>query len=163
MGLVFEGVQESLGRRVAIKFLYPHLSAPTFQERFEREARVIAQFNHPNIVRIFDYGSSGPLHYFIMDLVDGQSLRERLAATHARQEKLDIESILDLVQPVGSALACAHRLGYVHRDIKPGNILLDHDGRAFLTDFGVVKILGQQQMTATGAIVGTPEYMAPEQ
>ena len=80
MGLVFEGIQESLGRRVAIKFLYPHLSGQTRQERFEREARVSAQFNHPNVVRIIDYGSNGPLHYFIMDLIDGESLRERLAA-----------------------------------------------------------------------------------
>src|SRR5919199_5475382 len=163
MGLVFEGVQESLERRVAIKFLYPHLSGQSFQERFEREARVIAQFNHPNVVRIIDYGSNGSLHYIIMDLIDGASLREHLATFHARGERFDTEAIIRIVQPVGSALAYAHRLGYVHRDIKPGNILLDQDGRAFLSDFGVVKILGEETMTATGAIVGTPEYMAPEQ
>ncbi|MBX6342217.1 MAG: serine/threonine protein kinase, partial [Thermomicrobiaceae bacterium] len=164
MGVVFEARQESLDRPVAIKFLYPHLSGdPSFRERFEREARAVARLNHPNIVRVLDYGADGQLFYMVMDLVEGESLRERLARVHAEGLTLKTDTIISIAQQVGSALSHAHRLGYIHRDVKPGNILLARDGRAFLTDFGVVKILGDNQVTAAGVIIGTPEYMAPEQ
>ena len=164
MGVVFEGVQESLDRAVAIKFLYPHLSDDErFRERFEREARAAARLSHPNIVRILDYGVDGGLYYMIQDLIVGDSLRERLTELHKTGATLRTDMVVTIVEQVGHALAYAHEHGYVHRDVKPGNILLTKDGQAYLTDFGVVKLAGSNGLTAAGMIIGTPEYMAPEQ
>jgi Tol biopolymer transport system component/serine/threonine protein kinase len=165
MGVVFEGIQESLDRPVAIKFLYPHLSDDEkFKERFVREARAAAGLNHPNIVRILDFGTEDSQYYMVLDLVRGESLRDRLAKIHSQGLALRAETVMSIVSQVGGALDYAHRQGYVHRDVKPGNILLSEDGRALLTDFGVVKVLDSvSQMTMTGAMIGTPEYVAPEQ
>jgi len=164
MGLVFEGVQESLGRNVALKFLYPHLSSDNhFRERFEREARAVAQLNHPNIVRVLDYGFEGSYYYIVLDYIDGSSLRDHLASLDAEGLTLRSDRMMSILQQVAGALNYAHGLGYVHRDVKPGNILLSRDGRVVLTDFGVVKLMGTDQFTVTGAFVGTPEYMSPEQ
>ncbi|MFW6074418.1 MAG: WD40 repeat domain-containing serine/threonine protein kinase [Chloroflexota bacterium] len=164
MGMVFAGVQESLDRPVAIKFLYPHLSDDDqFRERFEREARAAAGLNHPNIVRIIDFGSEDGLHYMIMDFIEGESLRDRLARIHNEGLTFGSGKIISILRQVGGALSHAHELGYVHRDVKPGNILLTRDDRALLTDFGVVKVVDSTGMTATGTMIGTPEYMAPEQ
>jgi serine/threonine-protein kinase len=164
MGVVYEGVQESLDRPVAVKVLYTHLNNEAmFVERFEREARAAARLRHPNIVRILDFGSDNGLLYMVMDLVDGESLRERLTRIHGEGLTLRTGNIMNVVQKVGSALAFAHQLGYVHRDVKPGNILLAKDGQVFLSDFGVVKIVGNNQLTVAGAVIGTPEYMSPEQ
>lgn len=164
MGLVFEGVQESLDRSVAIKFLYPHLSDDEqFRDRFEREARAIARLDHPNIVRVLDFGSDGQLHFMVLDYIDGVSLRDHLIRVQADGLTLRTETIASITQQVGSALTYAHERGYVHRDVKPGNIMLARNRRVFLTDFGVVKDVGALQGTMTGAVIGTPEYMAPEQ
>lgn len=164
MGLVFEGVQESLDRSVAIKFLYPHLSDDEqFRERFEREARAIARLDHPNIVRVLDFGTEGQMHFMILDYIDGVSLRDHLIRVQADGLTLRTETVASITQQVGSALTFAHERGYVHRDVKPGNIMLAKNGRVFLTDFGVVKDVGALQGTMTGAVIGTPEYMAPEQ
>ncbi len=164
MGVVFEGMQESLDRPVAIKFLYPHLSDDDrFRDRFEREARAAARLNHPNIVRILDFGVDGGLYYMIQDLIIGDSLRDRLTEMHSSGGTLRTDAVIGIVDQVARALAYAHDHGYVHRDVKPGNILLSGDGQAYLTDFGVVKIAGANSLTAAGMIIGTPEYMAPEQ
>lgn len=164
MGVVFEGVQESLDRPVAIKFLYPHLSDDErFRDRFEREARAAARLSHPNIVRILDFGEDGDLYYMVQDLVDGDSLRERLMDLHSSGATLRTDAVINIIEPVARALSYAHEHGFVHRDVKPGNILLSKDGQAYLTDFGVVKIAGANALTAAGMIIGTPEYMAPEQ
>jgi serine/threonine-protein kinase len=164
MGVVFEGVQESLDRSVAIKFLYPHLSDDDrFRERFEREARAAARLSHPNIVRILDYGVDGGLYYMIQDLIVGDSLRDRLTELHKTGATLRTDMVITIIEQVGHALAYAHDHGYVHRDVKPGNVLLTQDGQAYLTDFGVVKLAGANGLTAAGMIIGTPEYMAPEQ
>ncbi|HEX3724027.1 MAG TPA: protein kinase [Nitrolancea sp.] len=164
MGVVFEGVQESLDRSVAIKFLYPHLSDDDrFRERFEREARAAARLSHPNIVRILDYGTDGGIYYMIQDLIVGDSLRERLTDLHKTGSTLRTETVITIIDQVGHALSYAHDHGYVHRDVKPGNVLLTKDGQAYLTDFGVVKLAGSNGLTAAGMIIGTPEYMAPEQ
>ena len=164
MGVVFEGVQESLDRPVAIKFLYPHLSDDErFRDRFEREARAAARLSHPNIVRILDFGVDGGLYYMIQDLIVGESLRERLTELHSGGGTLRTDAVMRIIEPVGRALSYAHEHGFVHRDVKPGNILLSTGGQAFLTDFGVVKIAGADTLTAAGMIIGTPEYMAPEQ
>ena len=164
MGIVYEGVQESLDRPVAVKVLYTHLNdEEMFVERFEREARAAARLRHPNIVRILDFGSDNGLLYMVMDLVDGESLRERLTRIHTEGLTLRTGNIMSIVQKVGAALAFAHQLDYVHRDVKPGNIMLSKDGQVYLSDFGVVKIVGNNQLTVAGAIIGTPEYMSPEQ
>ncbi|MEX1158232.1 MAG: protein kinase, partial [Thermomicrobiales bacterium] len=164
MGLVYEGIQESLDRSVALKFLYPHLSTDEkFRERFEREARAIARLDHPNIVRVLDFGTEDMLHFMILDYIDGVSLRDHLIRVHTDGLTLRTETVTSICQQVGSALNYAHEHGYVHRDVKPGNIMLARNGRVFLTDFGVVKLLDAVQGTVTGAVIGTPEYMAPEQ
>ena len=164
MGLVFEGVQESLDRSVAIKFLYPHLSdEDQFRERFEREARAIARLDHPNIVRVLDFGTEGQMHFMILDYIDGVTLRDHLIRVQADGLNLRTETVASITQQVGGALTYAHERGYVHRDVKPGNIMLAKNGRVFLTDFGVVKDIGAMSGTMTGAVIGTPEYMAPEQ
>lgn len=164
MGVVYEGLQISLDRPVAIKILYPHLADdPAFVERFQREARSEARLNHPHIVRVLDFGSDNGSYYMVMEYIDGESLRDRLARVSAEGLTINPNDMLRIVEEVGSALSFAHSLGLVHRDVKPGNILLGKDGHAYLADFGVVKILGEASMTVVGTIVGTPEYMAPEQ
>ena len=164
MGVVYEAQQESLDRQVVLKFLYPHLSTDSrFRERFEREARAVARLNHHNIVRVLDFGSDGDLHYMVMDYIEGVSLRDRLVRVHGDGLTLKTDTVVSILQQTGAALSYAHEQGYVHRDVKPGNIMLGANGRVFLTDFGVVKLLDGSQMTVTGTMIGTPEYMAPEQ
>ncbi len=164
MGVVYKGFQESLNRPVAVKFLYPHLSTDeSFRSRFEREARAAAALAHPNIVRILDFGDEGGLHYMVMDFIEGESLRDYLARLHSEGLSLRLDRIIAILKQISAALGYAHDRGFVHRDVKPGNILLTDDGHAFLSDFGVVKSAGQTQMTVAGSIIGTPEYIAPEQ
>lgn len=164
MGLVYEGVQESLDRPVAIKFLYPHLSDDeSFRERFEREARAAARLSHPNVVRILDFGVDGTLYFMVLDLIHGESLRQILVRNQQMGQVMPLQTAVGITAQVGAALDYAHRNGYIHRDVKPGNVLIQPDGRAFLTDFGVVKVVGLSRLTATGVQIGTPEYMSPEQ
>ncbi|CAN5497806.1 hypothetical protein BH23CHL2_BH23CHL2_06520 [soil metagenome] len=164
MGIVYKGVQESLNRPVAIKFLYPHLSTDeSFRSRFEREARAAAALSHPNIVRILDFGEEGGHHYMVLDYVDGETLRDYLARLNSEGLTLRTDRAIQILEQIGAALAYAHERGFVHRDVKPGNILLTHDGQALLSDFGVVKSIELSQMTQAGSIIGTPEYIAPEQ
>lgn len=164
MGVVYEASQISLDRPVAIKFLFPYLSDdPTFRDRFQREARAIARLNHSNIVRVLDFGYEDSLHYMVMDLIDAESLRARLVRARDEGMTLQLQTTLTILRQIASALTYAHGLGLVHRDVKPGNILLARTGQAYLADFGVVKIVGDSQITSTGALVGTPDYMAPEQ
>ena len=168
MGAVYEGVQEDLGRRVAIKVLHPHLAlSPDVVERFKREAQATAALGHPNIVQVTDcrWEPGGPL-YLVMELLHGTSLGQQISAhgrLHPRRVAFIASQLLD-------ALAVAHRAGIVHRDIKPDNVFLTsmaqvHDVVKVL-DFGVAKLMGQgpeAQLTSTGVAIGTPFYMAPEQ
>lgn len=164
MGLVYKAHQESLNRPVAVKILYPHLSADeSFRERFAREARAAAALSHPNIVRVIDFGSHDEFEYMIMDYIDGESLRDLLVRLHEQGETLPVDRSIRILNEVGAALNYAHDRGFVHRDVKPGNVLLTSDGRALLSDFGVVKAIGLSQMTHAGAVIGTPDYAAPEQ
>jgi capsular polysaccharide biosynthesis protein len=163
MGAVYRARQPALGRFVALKILPPAAASdPGFAERFNREARALASLNHPNIVTIHDFGQAGPLHYLVMEFVDGGNLRQVEAAG-----RLAPEQALAIIPQICEALQFAHNEGIVHRDIKPENILLDKKGRVKITDFGIAKILGQttEHAPLTGArdIVGTPHYMAPEQ
>ena len=163
MGAVYKARQPTLDRFVALKVLPPAVASdPGFAERFNREARALARLNHPNIVAVHDFGKAGPLHYLLMEFVDGTNLRE---VEHAG--RLSPEQALAIVPQICEALQFAHNEGIVHRDIKPENLLLDKKGRVKITDFGIAKIVGvpagKVSLTGVKDVVGTPHYMAPEQ
>jgi len=163
MGAVYKARQTRLDRLVALKLMLPEMARdPGFAERFTREARTLAQLNHPNLVTVYDFGEAGGFFYFIMEFVDGVNLRQLI---HDKQ--LSPEQALALVPKICDALQFAHDAGVMHRDIKPENILVDKSGRVKIADFGIAKIVGQQQgdltLTGTGMTLGTPRYMAPEQ
>ena len=149
-------------RQVALKVLRPELSAALGPERFSREIRFVAKFNHPHILSLHDSGEAQGFVYFVMPFVEGESLRDRLA----RDRQLPAADAIRILKEVADALAYSHARGVVHRDIKPGNVLLS--GRhAVVTDFGVAKAVTAaattDTMTTVGLAVGTPQYMAPEQ
>ena len=149
-------------RKVALKVLRPELAAALGSERFPREIKFVAQFNHPHILSLYDSGEAQGFLFYVMPYVEGESLRDRLA----REKQLPIADAVRILKEVADALAYSHARGVVHRDIKPGNVLLS--GRhAVVTDFGVAKAVtaaaGKDTMTTVGMAVGTPHYMAPEQ
>ncbi len=161
MAAVFLAEDPRLGRRVAVKVMAPGLMVDSrLVERFEQEARTIAQLSHPNIVTIYEVEQREGLHYFSMSYMPGRSLGDVLGDL---VEPLAIDVVRAWLAQVGGALAYAHRAGIVHRDIKPGNILLDGDGNARVTDFGIAKVADEPSLTRTGMLVGTPAYMSPEQ
>jgi len=148
-------------RQVALKVLEPEYAAALGAKRFLREIRVTANLQHPHILPLYDSGEAGGLLYYVMPLVQGESLRDRLA----RDKPLPIEEAVGIARQVAAALDFAHRHGVVHRDIKPANILL-HDGEALLGDFGIaIPVAGAagERLTETGLSIGTPAYMSPEQ
>ncbi len=148
-------------RQVALKVLRPELAAALGSERFPREIRFVAQFQHPHILSLYDSGERRGFLYYVMPFVEGESLADRMA----REKQLPIADVVRILKEVADALAYSHARGVVHRDIKPGNVLLS--GRhAVVTDFGVAKAVsaaGGDKMTTVGMAVGTPNYMAPEQ
>lgn len=163
MGSVYKARQPNLDRFVALKLLWPKLGAdPAFAERFNREARVLARLNHPNIVAVYDFGLSGGFFYLLMEFVDGVNLRQAM-----RAGRFAPNQALALVPKICEALQFAHEEGILHRDIKPENILLDTKGRVKIADFGIAKLIGEARedltLTASGVAIGTPHYMAPEQ
>jgi len=160
MATVYLAVQESLDREVALKVMSPALSADeTFAARFRREARTIAKLSHPNIVQIFDVGTTTDYHnYFSMQYLPGGTLKDRLG------RPMDPMEILRIFAGVLKALGFAHELGFVHRDVKPENVLFDVTGTPILTDFGIARALrSTTRITETGMSVGTSKYMSPEQ
>ena len=159
MADVYKAYQKSLGRHVAIKILPAVLSRDeTFRARFEREARAVARLRHPNILTVFDYGEQEGITYIVMEYARGGTLKDWMA------ESFSLEKAVEMINQVGSALAYAHRQGVVHRDVKPGNVLLTGEGWPLLSDFGLAKMVeGSKELTASGMSVGTPEYMSPEQ
>ncbi len=161
MADVFAARDRLLGRRVAIKVLHPQYSADdAFVRRFRREAQAAANLSHPNIVSIFDWGEDGSTYFIVMELVDGRSLREVLRTDGPLLPRRSAE----IAAEASSALAVAHRAGLVHRDVKPGNILLARDGTVKVTDFGIVRAWDDsQELTRTGAVIGTASYFSPEQ
>ncbi len=166
MAEVYRGYHANLDRYVAIKVLHAFLADdPEFKNRFEKEARNIARLKHPNIVQVydFDYDTASESYYMVMELVEGPTLKDRLFKVSEQGKKLPIAESLRIVREAASALAYAHAQSMVHRDVKPGNLMLDRDQRVVLTDFGIAKIVKGAQFTATGGMVGTPAYMAPEQ
>ncbi|MEW6302119.1 MAG: serine/threonine-protein kinase [Verrucomicrobiota bacterium] len=163
MGVVYKARQKQLDRLVALKLMLPECSRdPSFAERFNREARTLAKLNHPHIVAVYDFGLAGGQYFFVMEYVDGVNLRQML-----RSKQFTPEEALAIVPKVCEALQFAHDEGIVHRDIKPENILIDKRGRVKIADFGLAKLVGKAPadftLTATQAVMGTPQYMAPEQ
>ncbi len=167
MGEVYRAKDRRLGRDVAVKILPAHLSDnPEVRERFEREARAISSLNHPHICTLFDVGREGAADYFVMELLDGESLGARLT-----RGPIKLDEALKIATQVADALSAAHKQGLVHRDLKPGNVMLTKSGAKVL-DFGVAKLRDETAvematrttpLTSHGAIVGTVQYMSPEQ
>jgi serine/threonine-protein kinase len=157
--VVYRAEHVRLGRPAALKLLSPGLGEADFSERFLRESRLAASLEHPSIVPIYDAGEEDGLLYIAMALVDGTDLKTLVA----REGPLPLRRTLLIVGQIASALDAAHARGLVHRDVKPANILVGPDDRAYLTDFGVAKELASAGNTRTGSFVGTIEYCAPEQ
>ena len=163
MGEVWRGADQVLGRPVAIKMLAAvYAGDEQFRARFRAEAQYASSLAHPGITRVFDYGERSPLGgpYLVMELVEGQPLSDVIAS----YGRLDPYVVLDIVAQAGRALEAAHRAGIVHRDIKPGNLLITADGTTKITDFGIAKASAPDvRLTATGLVMGTALYVSPEQ
>jgi len=159
MAAVYIGLQESMDREVAIKVMLPQLlTDPSFGERFLREARIAAKLAHPHIVAVIDVGVNGDFYYMAMEYHPGGDLKARI------REGLNQKDSVRIMKEIAAALDYAHKNGFVHRDIKPDNILFSRSGSAVLSDFGIARAAdGATHLTATGAVVGTPHYMSPEQ
>jgi len=160
MGEVWQATDLVIGRTVAIKILKDeYLGDPGFLERFRAEARHAALVNHEGIANVYDYGEEEGSAYLVMELVPGEALSTILE----RERVLPADQVLDYVAQTASALHAAHQAGLVHRDIKPGNLLITPDGRVKITDFGIARIADQVPLTATGQVMGTVQYLSPEQ
>lgn len=159
MSTVYLAIQISVGRVVALKVMNPQLNSdPAFSERFQREATIVGQLSHPNIVAIYDIGRHEDLNYIAMDYLPNGSVHDKMSTG------LSGEEVLRITREIASALDHAHEKGYIHRDIKPENILFRSDNSAVLSDFGVARgLAANSRMTHVGTVVGTPHYMSPEQ
>ena len=160
MGIVYRARDLRHDRVVALKILSPHAALdPDSVRRFQREARAAGSLGHPAVVRTIDSGSTpASIHYIVQEFVEGENLERYL-----RRHELSPRDSAQLLLPVVDGLGHAHARGIVHRDVKPGNLLLTSDGRLKVTDFGLARLSGETRLTRSGAIMGTPEYMAPEQ
>lgn len=166
MGQVWEAIDTRLNRRVAVKVLKAEYSDdPEFTARFRTEAQTTAKLNNPGIANVFDYGETpdraggGPLAYLVMELVDGEPLNSVIS----RLGRLSLTNTLDMLEQTGRALQAAHSAGLVHRDVKPGNILITPAGQVKITDFGIAKAVDAAPVTQTGMVMGTAQYISPEQ
>jgi serine/threonine-protein kinase len=161
MAQVYRAIDLQLDRPVALKVLFPELSVDkTFVERFRREAQAAANLSHPNIVPVFDWGEDDGVYFIVMEYIDGRSL----SAVLRDPQRLPPNQIAQIGAGVAAALAFAHRHGVVHRDVKPGNILITPDGEVKVTDFGIARAINtEESLTQTGAVMGTAAYFSPEQ
>ena len=160
MGEVWQAQDERIMRKVAIKILKEeYLGDPGFIARFRSEAKSAALVEHEGIANVYDYGEDTGSAYLVMELVPGQALSRILE----REKKLDQEKVLDIMAQTSRALAAAHQRGLVHRDIKPGNLLITPEGQVKITDFGIARVGDQVPLTKTGQVMGTVQYLAPEQ
>ena len=160
MAEVYLARDQSLNRLVALKALFPEYARePSFVERFRREAQAAANLNHPNIVAIYDWGQESGTYFIVMEYVEGRSLRELIHT----DGPIDPGRAADIAAEIASALAFAHRSGVVHRDVKPGNVLLTETGTVKVTDFGIARAGAGDALTQTGSVMGTATYFSPEQ
>jgi len=162
MSTLWRAVDQQLDREVAVKILRPQYSAdPGFAARFRQEARAVASLAHPNIVSVYDYGTDadGATQYIVMQLVEGRDL----AAILKERGRISADDAVQVAIAVASALEAAHRRGIVHRDVKPGNILITDDGDVKVTDFGIARAVSEASMTVTGTTLGSVHYFSPEQ
>jgi serine/threonine protein kinase/tetratricopeptide (TPR) repeat protein len=162
MATVYLAEQSAIRRKVAIKVIKPDLANEEFTKRFEVEAQLIARLSHPHILKVFDFGREDDFAYLVMELLTGGSLINLIRKSPPGM--MPFPTIIKVIDEIADALEYAHERMIVHRDLKPQNVLLDENGNAFLTDFGIAKLLDQQGtiLTQTGAILGTPAYIAPE-
>jgi serine/threonine protein kinase/tetratricopeptide (TPR) repeat protein len=160
MATVYRAYQPSMDRHVAIKVIRGHaLADPTMRDRFRREARLIARLEHPHLLPVYDFDGDHDPPFIVMRYLEGGTLRQVQA-----RGALPPEEILYTLGQIASALDYAHRQGVVHRDLKPSNVMIDREGNAFVTDFGIARVSdAPEQLTGTGHLIGTPAYMAPEQ
>ena len=160
MSTVYLARDTTLDRPVAVKVMHREMSEQADQlERFRQEARAVAKLSHPNVVAVIDAGEDGGYPYIVFEYVEGETLKARINRVGA----LDVQEALAYAIEIGRGLTVAHARNMVHRDIKPQNVLIDAEGRAKLTDFGISRQLEQDGMTATGRVLGTTDYVAPEQ
>jgi eukaryotic-like serine/threonine-protein kinase len=160
MSSVYRAFDPTLERWVAIKLMHRDISHdPDQLERFRREARAVAQLNHPHVVTVIDAGEDDGAPYIVFEYVEGETLKERIR----RLGRLPVSEAVAYAIEIGRALECAHASRLVHRDVKPQNVLIDPDGRAKVTDFGIARSLEAQGLTATGRVLGTTDYVSPEQ
>jgi eukaryotic-like serine/threonine-protein kinase len=160
MSSVYRAYDPTLERSVAIKLMHRDISSdPAQLERFRREARAVAQLNHPHVVTVIDAGEDEGAPYIVFEYVEGETLKERIR----RLGRLPIDEAIAYAIEIGRALECAHAHKLVHRDVKPQNVLIDRDGRAKVTDFGIARSMEAQGLTATGRVLGTTDYVSPEQ
>ncbi|MGH2739295.1 MAG: Stk1 family PASTA domain-containing Ser/Thr kinase [Actinomycetota bacterium] len=160
MAKVFRGTDTVLGRTVAVKVLAPQFAKDKqFVERFRREAQAAAALNHPNVVSVYDTGDQGIVHFIVMEYVEGATLAE----TIGRDGPLHPERAIEIGEAVGRALGAAHAAGVIHRDVKPGNIMLTKDGEVKVMDFGIARAVSTDSVTQTATVLGTASYLSPEQ
>jgi eukaryotic-like serine/threonine-protein kinase len=164
MSAVYKASDPNLKRVVAVKLIHAHLAGdPQFLTRFEEEAASVARLRHPNIIQVYDFAHDDDTYYMVLEFVPGETLNDRLKRLNSAGRQLPLAEALQAMAQVCDAVDYAHKRGLVHRDIKPANIMLDVSGQAILMDFGIVKIVGGDKHTATGAVLGTALYMSPEQ
>src|ERR671938_69750 len=160
MSTVYRAFDAVLERRVAVKLMHREIAADTDQlERFRREARAVAQLSHPHIVGVIDAGEEDGRPYIVFEYVEGETLKERIR----RCGRLPVDESLAYAIEITRALGAAHARGIVHRDIKPQNVLIDEEGMAKVTDFGIARSLEEEGLTADGRVLGTTDYVSPEQ
>ena len=160
MSTVYVARDETLERRVAVKVMHREMSdQPDQIERFRREARAVAQLSHPNVVAVIDAGEDGGYPYIVFECVDGETLKQRIN----RLGRLPVDEATAYAIEIGRGLAAAHARRMVHRDVKPQNVLIDSEGRAKVTDFGIARTLESDGLTKTGRVLGTTDYVSPEQ
>jgi serine/threonine protein kinase len=164
MAQVYKAFHPQLDRYVAVKVLRSDLVEETeFLARFRREARAVAGLRHPNIVQVFDFDVQDDFYYMVMELLEGNTLKAYLNAVRTRRERLPLSETVRILTDALAGLAYAHGEGVIHRDLKPANLMLTRRGQTVLTDFGIAQIVGGTQYTIQGALMGTLNYMAPEQ